>query len=198
MGVGTVLALGGAAVIVQRLPPRIEAELEDAGSPSVAMVGLDTDAGTSADSGVDAGAEVIATGFLDLTVDPRVDVSYSGGFLGRTPLSVALPAGRHVLTLTNAVLGIQVARTFTITAGGRNAQQIFLNKGFINVRAPKDAIVTLNGRLVGAAPVEEQDVYEGTHQLLVIANGARWQKTFKLEPGQRVSFDVDFESPSEE
>ncbi|TQF08840.1 protein kinase [Myxococcus llanfairpwllgwyngyllgogerychwyrndrobwllllantysiliogogogochensis] len=198
VGVGTVLALGGAAVIVQRLPPRIEAELEDAGPPSVAMVGLDTDAGTSADSGVDAGAEVIATGFLDLTVDPRVDVSYSGGFLGRTPLSVALPAGRHVLTLTNAVLGIQVARTFTITAGGRNAQQIFLNKGFINVRAPKDAIVTLNGRLVGAAPVEEQDVYEGTHQLLVIANGARWQKTFKLEPGQRVSFDVDFESPSEE
>ncbi|NVJ20544.1 MULTISPECIES: protein kinase domain-containing protein [Myxococcus] len=197
VGVGTVLALGGAAVIVQRLPAQIEAELEDAGPPSIAMGGLE-DAGANADGGVDAGAEVIATGYLDLTVDPRVDVSYPGGFLGRTPLSVALPAGRHVFTLTNAVLGIQVARTFTITAGGRNAQQLFLNKGFINVRAPKDAIVTLNGRLIGAAPVEEQDAYEGTHQLLVIANGARWAKTFKLEPGQRVSFDVDFETPSEE
>ncbi|MFY2558626.1 protein kinase domain-containing protein [Corallococcus terminator] len=197
VGVGTVLALGGAAVIVKRLPAQLEAELEDAGPPSIAMGALE-DAGAITDGGADAGAEVIATGYLDLTVDPRVDVSYSGGFLGRTPLSVALPAGRHVLTLTNAVLGIQVARTFTITAGGRNAQQLFLNKGFINVRAPKDAIVTLNGRLVGAAPVEEQDAYEGTHQLLVIANGARWAKTFKLEPGQRVSFDVDFETPSEE
>lgn len=156
------------------------------------------DGGTASDAGADAGVAAIATGYLDLTVDPRVDVSYPGGFLGRTPLSVALPAGRHVLTLSNSVLGIQIARTVTITAGGRNAQQIFLNKAFVNVRAPKDAIVTLDGRLVGAAPVEEQDIYEGTHQLLVIANGARWQKTFKVEGGQRISFDVDFEAPPEE
>ncbi|AGC46208.1 putative serine/threonine protein kinase [Myxococcus stipitatus DSM 14675] len=197
VGVGAVLALAGAAVIVQRLPPRIEAELEDAGPASVASANA-FDAGAVSDAGSDAGAEVIATGYLDLTVDPRVDVSYPGGFLGRTPLSVALPAGRHVFTLTNSVLGIQIARTFTITAGGRNAQQLYLNKAFVNVRAPKDAIVTLDGRLVGAAPVEEQDVYEGTHQLLVIANGARWQKTFKIEGGQRISFDVDFEAPPEE
>ncbi|WP_342374493.1 protein kinase [Myxococcus stipitatus] len=198
VGVGAVLALAGAAVIVQRLPPRIEAELEDAGPASVASANTLPDAGAASDAGTDAGAEAIATGYLDLTVDPRVDVSYPGGFLGRTPLSVALPAGRHVFTLTNSVLGIQIARTFTITAGGRNAQQIYLNKAFVNVRAPKDAIVTLDGRLVGAAPVEEQDVYEGTHQLLVIANGARWQKTFKIEGGQRISFDVDFEAPPEE
>ncbi|QSQ14899.1 protein kinase domain-containing protein [Myxococcus landrumensis] len=198
VGVGAVLALAGAAVIVQRLPSRIEAELEDAGPASVASASALPDAGAASDAGTDAGAEAIATGYLDLTVDPRVDVSYSGGFLGRTPLSVALPAGRHVVTLSNSVLGIQIARTFTITAGGRNAQQIYLNKAFVNVRAPKDAIVTLDGRLIGAAPVDEQDVYEGTHQLLVIANGARWQKTFKVEGGQRISFDVDFEAPPEE
>ncbi|MFY1829347.1 protein kinase domain-containing protein [Myxococcus fulvus] len=196
VGVGSALALAGAAVIVKRLPTQVEAELEDAGPATVAQAGGDGDAGT--DAGTDAGAQAIAMGYLDLTVDPRVDVSYPGGFLGRTPLSVSLPAGRHVFTLTNAVLGIQLSRTFTIPANGRNAQQLYLNKAFLNVRAPKDAIVTLDGRLIGAAPVEEQDVYEGTHQLLVIANGARWQKTFKVEPGQRISFDVDFEAPPEE
>ncbi|MCP3064840.1 protein kinase [Myxococcus sp. K38C18041901] len=196
VGVGSALALAGAAVIVQRLPTQVEASLEDAGPATVAQAGVDGDAGT--DAGADAGAQVIAMGYLDLTVDPRVDVSYPGGFLGRTPLSVSLPAGKHVFTLTNAVLGIQLSRTFTIPANGRNAQQLYLNKAFLNVRAPKDAIVTLDGRLIGAAPVEEQDVYEGTHQLLVIANGARWQKTFKVEPGQRISFDVDFEAPPEE
>ncbi|MBZ4414551.1 protein kinase [Myxococcus sp. XM-1-1-1] len=196
VGVGSALALAGAAVIVQRLPTQVEASLEDAGPATVAQAAGDGDAGT--DAGTDAGAQAIAMGYLDLTVDPRVDVSYPGGFLGRTPLSVSLPAGRHVFTLTNAVLGIQLSRTFTIPANGRNAQQLYLNKAFLNVRAPKDAIVTLDGRLIGAAPVEEQDVYEGTHQLLVIANGARWQKTFKVEPGQRISFDVDFEAPPEE
>ncbi|AKF82301.1 serine/threonine protein kinase [Myxococcus fulvus 124B02] len=196
VGIGSALALAGAAVIVKRLPTQVEASLEDAGPATVAQAAVDGDAGT--DAGTDAGAQAIAMGYLDLTVDPRVDVSYPGGFLGRTPLSVSLPAGRHVFTLTNAVLGIQLSRTFTIPANGRNAQQLYLNKAFLNVRAPKDAIVTLDGRLIGAAPVEEQDVYEGTHQLLVIANGARWQKTFKVEPGQRISFDVDFEAPPEE
>jgi serine/threonine-protein kinase len=198
--VGLLLILGAGAVVLKRLPANIDAEGAD-GSPTDAVAPLPgtdalADAGTVVDAGTpDAGPQ---TGILDLTVDPRVDVSYQGMLLGRTPLSVTLPPGRHVLSLTNAVLGIQVTRTFTVTAGGRNAQQIFLNKGFVNVRAPKDAIVTINDRLVGAAPVEELDLYEGTHQLLVIVNGARWTKTFKLEPGQRVSFDVDFEKPAEE
>jgi serine/threonine-protein kinase len=198
--VGLLLVLGATAVVLKRLPSNIEAEgaeggLADAVAP---LPGTDAlaDAGAVVDAGTpDAGPQ---TGILDLTVDPRVDVSLQGTLLGRTPLSVSLPPGRHVLALTNAVLGIQVARTVTITAGGRTSQQIYLNKGFVTVRAPKDAIVTVNDRLVGAAPVEELDLYEGTHQLLVIVNGARWQKTFKLEPGQRVSFDVDFEKPAEE
>jgi serine/threonine-protein kinase len=198
--VGLLLVLGATAVVLKRLPSNIEAEGAE-GGPTDAVAPLPgtgalADGGAVVDAGTpDAGPQ---TGILDLTVDPRVDVSLQGTLLGRTPLSVSLPPGRHVLALTNAVLGIQVARTFTITAGGRNSQQIYLNKGFVTVRAPKDAIVTVNDRLVGAAPVEELDLYEGTHQLLVIVNGARWQKTFKLEPGQRVSFDVDFEKPAEE
>jgi len=193
VGVGLALVLGAAAVVLKQLPSNIEAELEDAG---VADTALPIDAGVPADAGtVDAG---VPRGTLDITVDPRVEVSIPGQYLGRTPVTASVPAGRHVLTLSNPVLGIQTTRVITVPAGGRTSQQIYLNKGFANVRAPEGAIVTVDGRLVGAAPVDELDLYEGTHQLLVIVNGARWQKTFKVEPGQRVSFDVDFERPEEE
>ncbi|ATB48721.1 protein kinase domain-containing protein [Corallococcus macrosporus] len=192
VGVGLALTVGAAAVVLNRLPSNIEAELEDAGVADA----LPVDAGVIVVTApVDAG---IPMGTLDVTVDPRVEVSIPGQYLGRTPVSAAVPAGRHVLTLSNPLLGIQTTRIVTVPAGGRSSQQIFLNKGFANVRAPEGAIVTVDGRLIGAAPVEELDLYEGTHQLLVIVNGSRWQKTFKVEPGQRVNFDVNFEQPEEE
>jgi len=188
--VGLVLTLGGGAVVLKRLPSNIDAEEASSLTP-LALA----DAGPG-DAGVkDAG---IPMGVLDLVVEPRVEASIPGRYLGRTPLSASLPAGRHVLTLSNSVLGIQVTRTLTVPAGGRTSQQFFLNKGFVTVRAPKGAIVTIDGRLVGAAPVEELDLYEGTHLLLVVVNSSRWQRNFKLEPGQRVGFDVDFEVPAEE
>ncbi len=195
VAVGLVLTLGAAAVVLKRLPSNIEAEV-DAGAASVTPMDAVADAGAVAKAGVvDAG---IPMGMLDLTVEPRVEASIPGQYLGRTPLSASVPAGRHVLTLSNPVLGIQVTRIITVPAGGRSGQQFFLNKGFATVRAPKGAIVTVDGRLVGAAPVEELDLYEGTHQLLVVVNNSRWQRTFKVEPGQRVAFDVDFEAPPEE
>jgi serine/threonine-protein kinase len=187
---GLAMTLGAGAVVLKRLPSNIDAEEPASLTPLELADAGPVDAGVK-----DAG---IPTGVLDLVVEPRVEASIPGTYLGRTPLSASLPAGRHVLTLSNSVLGIQVTRTITVPAGGRTSQQFFLNKGFVTVRAPKGAIVTINGRLVGAAPVEELDLYEGAHHLLVVVNNSRWQRNFKLEPGQRVGFDVDFEVPAEE
>ena len=72
-----------------------------------------------------------------------------------------------------------------------------MNKGFVNVHAPKGATVQVDGRNVGKAPVDELDLYEGYHRLVVIVNGARWQKSFTVEPNQRVNFSVDFENEDE-
>lgn len=191
---GLVMTLGAGAVVLRRLPANLEAEV-DAGAPASVTPVAVADAGPVDAGVVDAG---LPMGMLDLTVDPRVEASIPGTYLGRTPLSASIPAGRHVLTLSSSMLGIQVTRIINVPAGGRTSQQFFLNKGFATVRAPKGAIVTIDGRLVGAAPVEELDLYEGTHQLLVVVNNSRWQRTFKLEPGQRLVFDVDFEEPVEE
>jgi len=162
--------------------------------------GVFSDAGMPAetpeltDGGADAGVEPT----LELIVDPRVDIFLGdGGVLGRTPFTVPMPPGRHVLSLSNSALGIQTARAVTVAPTGRTTQRIYLSKGYVTIRAPEGSAVQVNGRKVGTAPVEELDLYEGYHRLVVLVGGARWQKSFQLEANQRVTFTVDFEEPEE-
>ncbi|MGE6761614.1 protein kinase domain-containing protein [Corallococcus interemptor] len=193
---GLVLTLGAGAVIIQRqLQGTMTVETFDAGLPIV--VAEPFDAGIE-DAGVDAGVDAGPTmGILDLTVEPRVEVTLNNALLGRTPLSASLPPGKHLLTFTNGALGISVSRTVTVAPTGRSAYQFFLNKAFINVRGPAGANVSVDGKPVGVVPVEELDVYEGYHRLNVNVGPSHWQKTFTIEPGQRVNFDVDFQEPQE-
>ncbi|WP_317987235.1 serine/threonine-protein kinase [Stigmatella hybrida] len=196
------LALASAAAVVvsrDQLPPNLRSYLDslsatDASEPppeaSADALGL-ADAGTP-DGGVDAGVTTV----LELIVDPRVEAGLSdGGTLGRTPLSAPLPPGRHVISLSSASLGIQTSRTLTVNPTGRTTHRIYLNKGFVTVKAPPGALVQVDGRKIGIAPIEELDLYEGFHRLLVTVDGARWQKNFQLTPSQRLVFDVDFEEP---
>ncbi|SEU28809.1 serine/threonine-protein kinase [Stigmatella erecta] len=191
-----------AAVVVSRdqLPPNLRSYLDslsatDASEPppeaTAEALGL-ADAGTP-DGGVDAGVTTV----LELIVDPRVEAGLSdGGTLGRTPLSATLPPGRHVISLSSASLGIQTSRTLTVNPTGRTTHRVYLNKGFVTVKAPPGALVQVDGRKIGIAPIEELDLYEGFHRLLVTVDGARWQKNFQLTPSQRLVFDVDFEEPA--
>ncbi|MBN8232644.1 PEGA domain-containing protein [Corallococcus macrosporus] len=194
---GLVLTLGAGAVIIQRqLQGTMTVETFDAGMPAV-VVAEPFDAGIE-DAGVDAGVDAGPTmGILDLTVEPRVEVTLNNALLGRTPLSASLPPGKHLLTFTNGALGISVSRTVTVAPTGRSGYQFFLNKAFINVRGPAGANVTIDGKPAGTVPVEELDVYEGYHRLNVTVGPSHWQKTFTIEPGQRVNFDVDFQEPQE-
>ncbi|CAM3064833.1 protein kinase [Corallococcus sp. ZKHCc1 1396] len=199
---GLALTLGASAVVIQRqLKGTMTVESFDAGVPEVVAAPVPFDAGPE-DAGVEDAGIVDAgpvMGMLDLTVEPRVEVTLNSTttLLGRTPLSVPLPPGRHLLTFTNGALGISVSRTVTVAPTGRSAFQFFLNKAFINVRGPAGANVTIDGKPAGTVPVEELDVYEGYHRLLVTVGPSRWQKTFTIEPGQRVNFDVNFEEPQE-
>lgn len=209
--------LSAAAVVVSRdqLPPDLLATLmgQDEGDVPTSLTpppgpealamadGGVADAGT--DAGVDAGADAGTDGgvdtVLELIVDPRVDVYVSdGGTLGRTPIAVPMPPGRHVFSLSNPSLGIQTARSLSVNPTGRTTHRVYLNKGFVTVKAPPGSTVQVDGRKIGVAPVEELDLYEGQHRLVVTVDGARWQKSFQLDANQRVVFDVDFEEPAEE
>lgn len=157
------------------------------------------DAGEAPDGGMEDGGMDAGMPELELIVDPRVDILLAdGGVLGRTPLTAPMPPGRHVLSLSNPALGINTARSVNVSPTGRTTQRIYLNKGYVTIRAPEGAVVQVDGRKVGAAPVEELDLYEGYHRLVVTVGAARWSKSFQLDATQRVTFDVDFQEPEVE
>ena len=187
-------------------PPVEPLALADAGVPADALDAGAADAGveTGLDGGLDGGMDGGMDGGVDggvdggteleLIVEPRVEALFTdGGTLGLTPVIAPLQPGRYVLSLNNSALGIRTSRAVTVGPEGRTTVRIYLTKGYVNVRAPEGSTVMVDGRTVGKAPVEELDLYEGYHRLVVIVDGARWQKFFTVEPNARVTFTVDFE-----
>jgi serine/threonine-protein kinase len=195
-GLGGLLTTDPSQVVTPP-PPADPMAFADGGVPADAGVPADEASMAAADAGTDGGTDAGVE--LELIVDPRVEAFLpDGGPLGRTPVTVPLTPGRYLLSLSNSALGIQTSRTVTVNPEGRTTVRIYLSKGFVNVTAPEGATVQVDGRNVGKAPVDELDLYEGVHRLVVIVNGARWQKSFLVEPNQRVNFSVDFEDEDTE
>ncbi|PTL85251.1 serine/threonine-protein kinase [Vitiosangium sp. GDMCC 1.1324] len=128
---------------------------------------------------------------LQLFVMPPVEVSLDGKRLGRTPLAVPLAPGPYTLELRNPAKGVRTTRAITVRPQGTTKQRILLGKGIVQVRAPAGSRIFLNGRKAGP----KLSLYEGEHQLVVTTGKARWEKSFRLEARQRVTFDVAYENP---
>ncbi|XXF80770.1 protein kinase [Myxococcaceae bacterium GXIMD 01537] len=203
--VGLVLALAVTALLQWgggKSDPAVEppdastalvAEPPDAGATELADAGEPPDAGAPVDAGLAVAPPRVDPGaLLELIVDPPVDVAIEGRVLGRTPLSVPLPPGKHVLYLSNAALGIQTARAVNLSATERNLHEVQLRKGFVHVRSPSGAAILMDGRHIGTAPVEQIDIYEGPHRLSATLNGETWEQAFQLEAHQHVTFTVKF------
>jgi len=150
---------------------------------------------------VDAGVQVVAapskapvpTMMVELLVTPDVDVSIEGRALGRTPLKVPLPYGRHTLTLVNPELGLRSARMIDVRPTGSGIFRIRLGMGSVLVLAPSGARLSLDGKDLGAAPRAELSMPDGEHELVVTLNGAVWRKTLWVTGDQRQVLNVDFE-----
>jgi serine/threonine-protein kinase len=128
-------------------------------------------------------------GQLTLTVTPPVDVTVEGRKLGRTPLTAALPNGRHTLKLTNPELGISVSKTVNVS--GKVKHELTLAKGTVMVSAPDGATVVLDGKTVGTAPLKELEAYEGQHRIQVTLGKARYAQPFSLRPSETMYITVE-------
>ena len=128
---------------------------------------------------------------LSLTVDPPVNVTINGKSHGRTPLTVDLPPGRHKVLLTDGALGIRSTQTLTV-GNGPTRRHIELGKGTVTVNATPGATVHFNGRKVGVAPLgKDVELYEGSHEILVTYQKAKWRQKFTLSADESVSFKVE-------
>ncbi len=201
---GTLLLAGGVGAFLLRSPTETPLVVpEDAGvveapapvPPPIALVPEPVDAGVQ---GVTGPSKSVPTHLVELLVTPDVDVSIEGRALGRTPLKVPLPYGRHTLTLVNPELGLRSARMIDVRPTGSGIFRIRLGMGSLLVLAPNGARVSLDGKDLGTAPLAELSIPEGEHELLVTSNGAVWRKSLWVTGDQRQVLNVEFdEQPAE-
>ncbi len=119
-----------------------------------------------------------SSGWLELNATPPVNVAVKGKAVGRTPLKLALPAGRYPVRLTDPN-GLDKSLTVVIRAGATTTNNVTFAKGKLDLRVSPWAHVKLDGKPLGTTPVPVQELYEGVHKLEL--NNPELGKTKKLE-----------------
>src|SRR5215472_127481 len=131
-----------------------------------------------------------AGGALELSVEPAVDVRIDGRPVGRTPLSITVAPGTHSVQLTEANRGINISRSIRVAADRKTVQRFVIGKGTVEISAPNGAVIYIDGKPVGTAPVGEISVYEGKHRILATVGTAKWQQGFSVTANERMSFKI--------
>ena len=111
--------------------------------------------------------------------------------LGRSPMTVPMAPGRHLISMVNTARGVRTARTIDVRATQDTVQfNIQLNLGSVLIHAEPGAQVLLDGKRLGVAPVPEQEIFEGEHHVRVInPDKSVQERDFVLPgspPGQRM------------
>ena len=166
---------------VARAPARIETAVAQVPADSAPESSLIT---VSAPSGA-------AQSSLELTVDPPVEVTIDGRALGRSPVSIALAPGKHVLQFTDPSRGINVSRAIEVGPGAKTSQQLVIGKSVVRVDAPAGAAIYVDGKPVGTAPIDEISVFEGKHRILATLGTGKWQQGFSVSANERMSFKIE-------
>ncbi len=145
------------------------------------------------DAGVTDGGPPVATkpGRLKVDSDPVVTVYRGSESLGRTPITVKLPPGRHRLRFTDRKTGLNIYKTFRVRSGGNHRHSLTFGTSQLIVKAPVGAVISLNGRKLGKSPLDEQTIYEGKYLLRVSFEGMSWSERFEAPAGQRIEYKVN-------
>jgi hypothetical protein len=147
-------------------------------------------------------APVAADGMGTLVVQTNPSgaaVDIDGQSRGVTPLTLALPPGRHTLKLTNE--GNVRSMPLTIVAGGQVSQLIELPRaasllGELQVRTePAGAQVTVDGHVYGKSPVTVEGLAPGTHSVVLQNELGSMTQEVKIEAGTTASLVVPLTAP---
>ena len=106
-----------------------------------------------------------------------------------------LSAGEHVLTLSNKALGFTETRNVNVTPGGTASISIEPPPAMLTVTSSEPAQVSIDGEMVGEAPLTDHPTRIGTRDVQVrSASGATRFSTITLTmSGARL--EIDFSKP---
>ena len=127
------------------------------------------------------------------TVPDGLEVFVDNALRGRTPMSVTLPAGDHVLELR----GKGLTRTLPVRiAPGVRAEErlswpLSARTGRLRVESePTKANVSIDGQPRGVTPLTVEDLPARAHTLVVQARGGRVERSVTIEPEQTTTVKV--------
>jgi hypothetical protein len=107
---------------------------------------------------------------------------------GRAPVTVAVAPGEHEVRLRDAAEGIDVRRR-VVARGPVTRVRFELGRGTLDVTAPDDAEVIVDGRLVGKGRVKVE-LWEGHHRVEAQLGASRVQERFEIARGETWTYAV--------
>lgn len=133
----------------------------------------------------------------ELAVTSRPDgaiVKVDGKDVGRTPVTVRLPSGPHVLEVQVGKAEPRVI-PLTITAGVQTSQYIEMQgviaTGSLEIRSnPTGARVTIDGQPRGTTPATIPNLPAGTHTVVLELGGRKVSQAVKIDPGSTAQLVV--------
>lgn len=122
-------------------------------------------------------------------------VSLDGGKPKKAPLIAEVKAGQHKVLIT-AKGYFDEEREVTAAEGGILAVDIRLRErpARLTLRVEEGSEVSIDGRLVGVAPLSPLDLPSGDHFISVVRNGREaWSRDIRLKRGEKRTLKVDLE-----
>ncbi|MBL8952373.1 MAG: PEGA domain-containing protein [Myxococcaceae bacterium] len=148
---------------------------------------------------VDAGAGTTKTvlaeaGTIRIVSDPEANASVDGRQLGVTPVLVTLPAGKNLVQLENVKLGFKRTVTVDVISNEQTAVRFAFSKGWLELDAPANAKVLVDGRPAGGKQVQ---VWEGAHKVEALFDDKKKTHTVRTaEVSAGMTTSVHFDAPS--
>ncbi len=125
------------------------------------------------------------------TQPPGARVVLNGKPVGESPLSLEVPAGRHVLTLASA--SGSVRKTIRVEAGKTVAVDVPIFSGWVDVTAPIILDVSEDGKSIGTTEQNRLLLRPGRHVLTFANRDLDYTSTHTLdvEPGEVKTLTID-------
>ena len=148
----------------------------DAGSHDVAVSNgsasftraITVASGTTATVLASLGPAGAGAGWVTIASPVELQVLEGGAVVGTTTAArVMLPAGRHDLVVSSALLGFQAPLHVDVAAGRSTLATVTVPNGSVSINALPWATVTLDGRDLGTTPIANIDVPLGTHDVVL-------------------------------
>jgi hypothetical protein len=121
------------------------------------------------------------TGLLTLESWPKTDVFIGGRKVGSTPLRRhAMPAGRVLVQLKHARMGLSKTLQLTIPADETLHRKVSFKKGSVLFDVRPWADVYLRRKKLGTTPMPPVTLYEGTYAIRLVNPELGVEKTIQV------------------